>query len=57
LQSSAKSKATVSTVAFIAGGVALGVGAVLWLTADTGKKESVALGFGPGAAFLRGSFQ
>ncbi|MEO8899984.1 MAG: tetratricopeptide repeat protein [Polyangiaceae bacterium] len=57
LQSSAKSKATVSTVAFIAGGVALGVGAVLWITAGTGKKESVALGFGPGAAFLRGSFQ
>ncbi|MEO6601448.1 MAG: tetratricopeptide repeat protein [Polyangiaceae bacterium] len=57
LQSSAKSKATVSTVAFIAGGVALGVGAVLWITADTGKKERVALGFGPGAAFLRGSFQ
>lgn len=57
LQSSAKSKATVSTVAFIAGGVALGIGAVLWITADTGKKESVALGFGPGAAFLRGSFQ
>ncbi len=56
-QSSAKSEATVSTVAFIAGGVALGIGAVLWLTADTGKKESVALGFGPGAAFLRGSFQ
>jgi hypothetical protein len=57
LQSSASSKATVSTVAFIAGGVALGVGAVVWLTADTGKKEGVALGFGPGAAFLRGSFQ
>jgi hypothetical protein len=57
LQSTAKSKATVSTVAFIAGGAALGIGAVLWITADTGKKESVALGFGPGAAFLRGSFQ
>jgi serine/threonine-protein kinase len=57
LQSSASSKAAVSTVAFIAGGVAVGVGAVVWLTADTGKKESVALGFGPGAAFLRGSFQ
>ena len=57
LQSSASSKATVSTVAFIAGGVALGVGAVLWFTADAGRSESVALGFGPGAAFLRGRFQ
>jgi hypothetical protein len=56
-RSSANSKATVSTVAFIAGGVALGVGAVLWLTAGPSKSDSVALGFGPGAAFVRGTFQ
>ena len=56
-QSSANSKATVSTVAFIAGGVALGVGAVLWLTAGSSKSDSVALGFGPGAAFVRETFQ
>ncbi|MEO8982116.1 MAG: hypothetical protein ABI548_21280 [Polyangiaceae bacterium] len=57
LHSSAASKATLSTVAFIAGGAALAAGAVLWFTADSGKKESVAFGFGPGAAFVRGSFQ
>jgi TPP-dependent pyruvate/acetoin dehydrogenase alpha subunit len=55
--SSASSKATISTVAFIAGGAALAVGAVLWFTAATGEKERVAFGFGPGAAFVRGSFQ
>ncbi len=56
LHSSANSKAAVSTVAFIAGGVALAASAVLWFSADTGKKESVAVGVGPGAAFVRGSF-
>ena len=55
--SSARSKAAVSTVAFIAGAAALGVGAVLWFTAAPGKQESVAVGFGPGSAFVRGSFQ
>jgi hypothetical protein len=57
LHSSASSQATVSTVSFIAGGAALAVGAVLWFSADTGKTDRVALGFGPGAAFVRGSFQ
>ena len=57
LHSSASSKAAVSTIAFVAGGAALAVGAVLWFTAGDGKKESVAVGFGPGAAFVRGSFQ
>jgi hypothetical protein len=57
LHASAKSKAALSTVAFIAGGAGLALGAVLWFTADSGKKDSVAFGFGPGAAFVRGSFQ
>lgn len=57
LHSSAASKATLSTVAFIAGGAALAVGTVLWFSADSGKKERVAFGVGPGAAFLRGRFQ
>ncbi|MEP7052513.1 MAG: tetratricopeptide repeat protein [Pseudomonadota bacterium] len=57
LHSTATSKATLSTVAFIAGGAALAVGAVLWFTADSGNKERVAVGFGPGTAFVRGSFQ
>lgn len=54
--SSANSKATISTVAFIAGGAALAGAAVLWFTADTGKEKNVAVGMGPGAAFVRGNF-
>jgi hypothetical protein len=57
LHSSASSKAAVSTVAFIAGGAALAVGAVLWFTAGGAKPETVAVGFGPGSAFVRGTFQ
>jgi len=56
LRSSAHSQATVSTVAFVAGGALLATGVVLYLTAPS-KKESVALGFGPGSAFVQGSFQ
>jgi len=55
-RSAANSKATISTVAFIAGGVALAGAAVLWFTADSGKEKSVAVGVGPGSAFVRGSF-
>ena len=56
LRSSAHSQATVSTVAFVAGGALLATGVVLYLTAPA-KKESVALGFGPGSAFVQGRFQ
>ena len=56
LASEARSKATVSTVGFIAGGALLAAGVVLYFTAPT-KKESVALGIGPGSAFVQGSFQ
>jgi hypothetical protein len=52
---SAKSKASVATVAFIVGGAAIAGAAVLWLTASP-SQEKVAVGIGPGAAFLRGSF-
>lgn len=55
-RSSANSKATVSTVAFIVGGAALASAAVLWFTAGSGKESNVAVGVGPGAAFMRGSF-
>jgi hypothetical protein len=55
-KSSAQSKASVATVAFIVGGVAIGGAAVLWLTAGPSQEKSVALGVGPGAAFVRGSF-
>jgi len=55
-QSSAKSKAGVSTVAFIVGGAAIAGAAVLWFTAGPSHKESVAIGVGPGAAYMRGSF-
>lgn len=56
LRSSANSAGTLSTVAFVAGGALLATGVVLYLTAPT-KKQSVALGFGPGSAFVQGSFQ
>jgi hypothetical protein len=52
---SASTKATVSTIAFIAGGVALAAGTVLWFTAPSGS-SSVALGVGPGSVTARGSF-
>lgn len=55
-RSSAKSKASVATVAFIVGGAAIAGAAVLWLTAGSSHKESVAIGVGPGAAYMRGSF-
>jgi hypothetical protein len=56
LRSSAHSQATVSTVAFVAGGALLATGVVLFLTAPS-NKQNVALGFGPGSAFVQGSFQ
>lgn len=55
LRSSAHSSATVSTVAFVAGGALLATGVVLYLTAPS-KKESVALSVGPNSAFVKGSF-
>ncbi|MEI9937901.1 MAG: tetratricopeptide repeat protein [Pseudomonadota bacterium] len=55
-RASAESKASVATVAFIVGGVALAGGAVLWFTAGSSQEKTVALGVGPGAAFVRGSF-
>jgi len=56
LRSSAHSQATVSTVAFVAGGALLATGVVLYLTAPS-TKQNVAVGFGPGSAFVQGSFQ
>jgi hypothetical protein len=55
-KSSAQSKASVATVAFIVGGAAIAGAAVLWFTAGPSKENSVAVGVGPGAAFMRGSF-
>ncbi len=55
-QSSAKSRASISTVAFIAGGVALGGAALLYFTAGRGKEKNMAIGIAPAGAFLRGSF-
>ena len=55
LHASSNSKAAVSTIAFIAGGAALAVGAVLWFTAGSAKQASVAVGVGPAAAFIRGN--
>jgi len=55
-RSSAQSKATIATVSFIIGGAALAGAAVLWFTAGPSREQSVAVGVGPGAAFVRGSF-
>jgi len=57
LNSKADSHATIATVAFIAGGAALAASAVLWLSAGSRANEGVALGVGPGTAFVRGNFQ
>jgi hypothetical protein len=54
-RSSASSQATVSTVAFIAGGVAVAAGAVLWLTAGSGEGKT-AVGVGPGNVVVKGRF-
>jgi hypothetical protein len=54
-QSSASSQATVSTIAFIAGGVAVAAGAVLWLTAGSGE-GTTAVGVGPGSVVVKGRF-
>ncbi len=54
--SSAKSRASISTVAFVVGGIALGGGAVLWFTAARSQEKNLAIGIAPGAALLRGSF-
>jgi hypothetical protein len=55
LWSSAHTAGTISTVAFIAGGVALAGGAVLWLT---GKSETTTpqVAIGPGSVALRGTW-
>jgi hypothetical protein len=54
-QQSASTKATVSTVAFIAGGAFLAAGTVLWFTAGSGDKQT-AIGIGPGMIAARGRF-
>ena len=56
LQDDASSQATISTIAFIAGGVALADGAVLFFTAGSSKQESVSLGVGPGNVTIKGTF-
>jgi len=55
LWNSAHTAGTISTVAFIAGGVALAGGAVLWLTGrpETGATQ---VSFGPGSVALRGAW-
>lgn len=52
---SASTKATVSTIAFVAGGVALAAGVVLWFTAGSGETKT-AIGIGPGSIMARGRF-
>jgi hypothetical protein len=56
--SDAKSTATVSTVAFIAGGVALGGAAALWFTAkpESASAPSTQLGLGLGTIQWKGTW-
>jgi hypothetical protein len=56
LQKDASSQAMISTVGFIAGGVGLAAGAVLFFTAGSGKTETVAVGVGPGNVTIKGTF-
>jgi predicted sugar kinase len=54
LAEQAKSAGNISTIAFIAGGVLVAGGAVLYFTAPRGK--TTAIGVGPGSLLVRGSF-
>jgi len=59
LATDAKNAGTISTISFIAGGVFLAGGAVLFLTAPSGPKKrdaTVGLGFGLGSVSLGGTF-
>jgi len=49
----AKTAGTISTAGFIAGGVLLATGAVLWFTAGPSRTQ---VGIGPGSVRLSGSF-
>ena len=51
--SDAKKTGTISTVGFIAGGVLVATGAVLWFTAGPSRTQ---VGIGPGSVRLSGSF-
>jgi hypothetical protein len=58
LSRDAQGSGTISTVAFIAGGVLLAGGVVLWLSAPGAPRQTeTALLVGPGSVQLRGSFQ
>src|SRR6185369_9382268 len=54
-QDSARSSATISTVAFIVGGLAAGAGAVLWFTAPESKRANVAVAVGVVPSLAGGS--
>jgi hypothetical protein len=57
LADEAADSGTIATIAFIAGGVSLAAGVVLWLTAPSDTSErGVALGVGPGALDVHGRF-
>jgi hypothetical protein len=57
LAAQAKNAGTVSTISFIAGGVFLAGGAVLFFTAPSGpKKNAVTVGLGLGSVTMGGSF-
>jgi hypothetical protein len=56
LWSDAVSAGNVSTALFVAGGVALAGGVVLWLVAPRTSPGTTQVGVGPGSVQLRGAF-
>jgi serine/threonine-protein kinase len=57
LSDDASSQATISTIGFVVGGVALAAGAVLWFTAPSSPSEGrVGMGIGPTHVSLHGRF-
>jgi hypothetical protein len=56
LSQDAQSSGTISTVAFIVGGLGIAAGAVLWFTAPSRSETQVSLAIGPGSVDLHGRF-
>lgn len=56
LRADSRSAGTISTIAFVAGGVALGAGVVLFATAPKAKAADAQVGIGPRGLELRGAW-
>jgi hypothetical protein len=56
LSKDAQQSGNISTIAFIAGGVSLVGGAVLWMTAPSASETRTSLSLGPGSIHMHGQF-